>query len=340
MTFTLKTDAKILTPLLFLLTLISSCNDNDSVLSPYADLLSQPPFSGLTDSIKDDPNEDFLYFKRAVLLNTNNYTEPALADFQKAWSLKKEERYALGISNLFLESKPDSALVFLDNALKLIPNSLMLQLTLAKAYQAKGETDSAIQACNRILATAPSQVDVLKLKADLLFNDDNTTESIKILEQAYALTPFDLELNYALANQYAETENPKVLALCDSLIRKDSLGLHAEPYYLKGIYFSNRDENSKAIEQFNISIQKNYQFLNAYIEKAKIQYKEKKYDDALKTAELAASIKSTFPDAYFWIGKCREAMGDLSNASVNYRRAFELDKTFTEAKEAMDRLSK
>jgi hypothetical protein len=35
-----------------------------------------------------------------------------------------------------------------------------------------------------------------------------------------------------------------------------------------------------------------------------------------------------------------KAMGDLPNASVNYRRAFELDKTFTEAKEAMDRLSK
>lgn len=340
MTIFCKTGAKILTSLLFLLTIISSCNDNSSPQSPYADLLSQPPFSGLTDSIQDEPNMDLLYFKRAVLLNTNNYLEPALADFQKAWLLKKDERYAMGISNLLLESKPDSALVFLADALKILPNSLMLQLTLAKAYQAKGETDSAIQACDRMLATAPHQVDVLKLKADLLFHNDQASESIKLLEQAYALTPYDLELNYALANQYAETENPKVLALCDSLIRVDTLGLYAEPYYLKGIFYSNKNENVKAIEQYNLSIQKNYQFLNAYIEKAKIQYNEKKYSEALKTAELAASIKSTFPDAYFWIGKCKEAMGDLPNASVNYRRAFELDKTFTEAKEAMDRLSK
>jgi hypothetical protein len=52
-------------------------------------LLSQPPFSGLTDSIKDEPNEDFLYFKRAVLLNTNNYPEPALTDFQKGMVVEK-----------------------------------------------------------------------------------------------------------------------------------------------------------------------------------------------------------------------------------------------------------
>jgi uncharacterized protein (DUF2384 family) len=59
----------------------------------------------------------------------------------------------------------------------------------------------------------------------------------------------------------------------------------------------------------------------------------------LKTAELAASIKSTFPDAYFGLANAKQWLY-LPNASVNYRRAFELDKTFTEAKEAMDRLSK
>lgn len=333
-----KRIAKISAILLINLTIISSCNDNDTPDSPFADLLNQPPYSGLTDSIKAEPGQDLLYYKRAVLLNTNNYPEPALLDFQKAWELKKEERYALGIGTLLLESKPDSALVFLNKALKVLPNSLLLQLTLAKSYQAKGETEAALRTCDTILTAHPQQVDVLKLKADLLFTEDKTTESIKILEEAYALTPYDVELNYALANQYAETENSKVLALCDSLIKADSMDQHAEPYYLKGIYFSNKNEGAKAISFFDLAIQKNYQFLNAYIEKSKIQYDAKKYAEALKTVELAASIKPQFPDAYYWMGKCQEAMGDKSTAAVNYRRAFELDKTFMEAKEAMERL--
>ncbi len=51
------------------------------------------------------------YFRRAVLLNTNNLPEPALADFKKAWSLKKEEKYAFGLGNLLLDKKPDSAII-------------------------------------------------------------------------------------------------------------------------------------------------------------------------------------------------------------------------------------
>lgn len=319
--------------------LITGCNNSDKEISPYDELFSRPAFAALTDSIKKEPGRDDLYFNRGVLLNRNDFPEPALVDFQKAWSLKKDERYALGIGTLLLDKNPDSALVFLNKSLKELPNSLLLKLTLARAYQSKGEADSALLACDLILSDHPQQVDVLKLKADLLFGQDKTDESIKILEQAYALTPYDIELNYSLGNKYAESSNPKVLALCDSLIKVDTLGLHAEPYYLKGIYYANTNDNTKALTQFDIAIQKNYQFVNAYIEKGKIQYNQKKYTEALKTFQLCSSIKVTFPDAYYWIGMCQEATGDKENAAVNYRRAWELDKSFTEAKEAMEKIS-
>src|SRR5689334_1649716 len=94
--------------------------------SPYSDILGQPPYEGLTDSIRHEPKNDELYFRRAVLLNSNNLPEPALADFQKAWSLKKDERYAYGLGNLLLDKKPDSAIVFLGHALQELPNSFLL----------------------------------------------------------------------------------------------------------------------------------------------------------------------------------------------------------------------
>src|SRR6266513_2905318 len=96
---------------------VISCNNNKNI-SPFGEILSQPPFASLTDSIKKGPQNDELYFRRAVLLNKNNFPEPALADFQKAWSLKKEEKYALGISTILANKKPDSAIAFLSNALK------------------------------------------------------------------------------------------------------------------------------------------------------------------------------------------------------------------------------
>jgi tetratricopeptide (TPR) repeat protein len=328
---------KIITGNLTAMILLISCNDKNND-SPFADILNKQPYASLTDSITKEPKRDDLLFRRAVLLNKNDLPEPALADFQKAWSLKKDEKYALGISTLLMDKKPDSAIIFLNKALKELSNSFLLELSLARAYDGQDKTDEALRICDDLLANDPDQVDVLKMKADLLDKKDDQTGTIKILEKAYSLTPFDIDLNYALAYKYAENNNAKVLALCDSLVKKDSLHLHAEPYYYKGIYFSNTNDKAKALSLFNEAIQHDYYYLNAYIEKGRVQYDQKKYMDAMKTFQLVNTISATFPDAYYWLGKCQEALGQNDEAKLNYQRAFALDKTFTEAKEAADRL--
>ena len=119
--------------LLSFLVLLSACGNKESS-SAFDEILSQPPYATITDSIKKEPGRDDLYFNRAVQLNKNNFPEPALADFKKAWSLRKEEKYALAISTLLQEKKPDSAIVFLNHALNEVTNSFLLHLSLAHAY--------------------------------------------------------------------------------------------------------------------------------------------------------------------------------------------------------------
>jgi tetratricopeptide (TPR) repeat protein len=329
--------AKIAAVVAPILIFISSCTDKNPV-SPYGDLLSKPPYASLTDSINQQPDNDELYFKRAVLLNTNELPEPSLDDFKKAWRLKKDERYAFGIGNLLLDRKPDSAILFLQEAIKELPASNLLQLTLARAYETQNKNEEALVLCNSILEKNPQQVDVLKMKASLLDKKGNSNEAISILEKAYSITPYDAELNYELAYKYAETKNPKVLSLCDSLIQKDSLKIHAEPYYYKGIYYSNTGNKTAALNQFNEAIQHDFYYLNAYIERGRIFYDQKKYAEALKVFELANTISATFPDAYFWMGRCQEALGQKEEAKLNYQRAYGLDDSFTEAKDAAGRL--
>lgn len=316
---------------------ITGCGHKEEA-SPYDELLTQSPFAALTDSIKRQPERDELYLRRAILLNKNNYPEPALADFQKAWSLKKNEQYALGISTILSGTKPDSAIQFLNVALKQIPQSILLQLSLATIYDAQKKPDDAMTICERILKMNPDQLDALVMKADLLEKKNNTTESIATLEKACKIAPYLADINYNLAYKYAENKIPKAIAFSDSLIKKDSLGQHAEPYYCKGIYYSNINDKIKALASFNEAIQHDYNFINAYIEKGKIFYDQKKYSDAMKTFNLAATISTTFADAYYWMGRCEEAQGQKEEAKLNYQRAYGLDKTFTEAKEAAEKL--
>ncbi|HUR67536.1 MAG TPA: tetratricopeptide repeat protein [Chitinophagaceae bacterium] len=333
----MRCNAKIRLTAVFILFFISSCTDNRQE-SPYEDILTREPFSLLTDSIKNKPKDDGLYFRRAVLLNSNNLPEPALVDFQKAWSLNKDERYALAIGNLLLEKKPDSAILFLNNAIKELSHSFLLDLTLARAYAAQNQIAEALTICNIILQKNPQQVDVLKLKADLLDKKGNSAEATVLLENAYHITPFDVELNYVLALRYAEAKDPRVLSICDSLIKADTEGKHAEPYYYKGIYYSNTGDSTKALNFFSDAIRHDYNFLDAYIEMGGQLYEMKKYADALATFNLALTISPQFADAYYWIAKSQEAMGQKPEAKANYQRAYSLDQTMIEAKQAADRI--
>jgi len=304
----------------------------------YDEILSQPPYATISDSIKKEPDRDDLYFRRAVLLNENNLPEPSLEDFKKAWSLRKEEKYAMAIGNLLMDKKPDSAILFIQDALKNIPASTLLQLTLARAYDSEGKTDDALKVCNAILQKYPEQVDVLKIKSDLLGRKGNNSEAILILEKAYSLTPYDVELNYLLALKFAESKNSKVLMLCDSLIKADSMGLHAEPYYYKGIYYSAINNKAKALTLFDEAVKHDYYFLDGYIEKGALLYEMKKYKEALGVFNLALTISPKFADTYYWIAKCQEATGLPDEAKLNYQRAYSLDNTLVQAKEAADRI--
>ena len=317
--------------------LIWSCNNNEAT-SPYDDILTQPPYSSITDSIRKEPNRDDLYFRRAVLLNKNNLPEPALADFKKAWVLAPNERYAVGVSNILLEKKPDSAVIFLNKAIQEIPNSLFLQLSLARSYDALNKTDEALAVCDRILQQEPSQVNALVLKSDLLLKKEDIPNTITTLEKAYMIVPSNREISNKLAYQYAESKNAKAIPLADSMISKDSLHLFAEPYYIKGLYYSNIKNHAKAIQEFDATIKTDHRYLNAYIEKGKILFEQKKTTDALKTFQLANTITPSFPDAWYWMGRCLETLGQKQEAKLNYEKAYSLDKTFTEAKEAAEKI--
>ena len=317
--------------------MLVGCNNKDES-SPYDTILMQPPYSTLTDSIKDSRNNGDLYYRRALLLKKNNLPEPALADFQKAWSLKNNEEYAANISALLVDNKPDSAIAFITGALKKIPASIFLKLDLARSYIALDKKDEALTICNEIIKQAPGQIDALMMKSDLLEEKKDTTGSIAALETAYSLAPFDQELNYSLAYKYAESKNPKVLGLCDSLLKKDSLKPRAEPYYFKGIYYSNIDQHEKAIDCFNLAIQHDFNFHNAYIEKGKIFYDQKKIKEAQKIFTLVSTISPSFADAYYWIAKCQQATGQTTEAKENYQRAYGLDKSLTEAKDSADKI--
>ena len=318
----------------FAILYFTGCTSNDNEGST----LAEAPYKPITDSIKDYPNRSDLYHRRGTLLVQAEELDLAKGDFRKAWNLQASEDHAISLASVLMKENSDSAVLFIEDALKKLPQSLILQVSLARGYQQKKNYEGALNVCNNIIARFPGQIDALLLKAELLQTMNRGAEALQTLEQAYRYAPFDAELAYNLAFEYAQVKSPKALAVADSLIRMDSSKSHAEPYYIKGVYFANSGNSAQALLFFNQAIQHNYYFLDAYMDKGILLYDQKDYTQALKTFQLAARVSPTFADAYYWQGKTQEAMGNQQEAKQNYQRAYSLDKSMTEAKAAADKL--
>jgi len=314
--------------------LLFSCADDNKSTG----VLAEAPYRPLTDSLQQQPDNAGLYYRRGSLLYSNDQKALAQADLKQAWQLQPTEAHALSVVTVLVEQNADSAIRFINEALQTLPGSVSLQMALARGYQQKGDVKSAIQTCNNILAQYPNSLDALLLQAELLKGEGREAEALATLEKAYSYAPFDAPLAYNLAFEYAEAKNRKALALCDSLIRMDQSGKHAEPYYIKGVYYQNIGQPAQALKLYDEAIRHDYNFLDAYMDKGRLQYQQGQYAEALKTFTLPVTITPTYADGYYWIGRCQEALNQKADAKGNYQRAYSLDKTLTEAKAAADKL--
>lgn len=143
----------------------------------------------------------------------------------------------------------------------------------------------------------------------------------------------------ALANLYAETKSVKTLSTCQQI---DDLGLGREydsyTSFFAGVYFSRIGNKDKALFFFDKSISNNYTFMEAYQEKGYVFYDSKRYDKALEVFKLAAEVKNRFADAYYWQGKCYEALNKKADAITKYQQALDFDNSLVEATSALKRL--
>ena len=319
---------------LLLSSFLFACHNDDG---DGNDPFSQSPYKAITDSISDFPNRADLYYRRGVVLYQNDQLAYAKQDFQKAWELAPREDYALSLTTVLKKISPDSAIIFLQNATLKIPQSIALQVGLARGYQNKGELDKALVIANQIIQQFPGQLDALTIKSEILASKNDKTGALASLEKAYSMAPSDLSLAYDLAYAYADAKEPKALILTDSLL-KVKAEESEKAWYIKGVFYTNTGQANKALKSFDNSIKLNYNFLDAYRDKGQVLYNEKRFKEALQTFTLALKIAPASADFYYLLGNTQHALGNDNEAKLNYLRAYGLDKSLTDAKEAADKL--
>ena len=317
----------------FCVIILAACSPKEE-----KNILESKTYASVTDSIEKYPDNPDLLLRRAELLSQNNQHELANADYQKAWRLKPSEDIAMSyVSNLFLIDKPSEAIALLNEASRKFPANQEFKRRLSEAYLQSGDAGQALELYDSILETDSLNFEAWHDKGLLLAEMNDTAGAIDALQRSYALQPLSMN-GIPLANLYAETKNPLALAICDSIIAKDSVAAAVDPYYIKGIYYLNTNQQKLAIDQFDECIKRDWKFSDAYIEKGIALFEMKNVDEALQTFKLATTVTPRNPDAYYWQARCYEAIGKRQEAEENYVRALTLDRGFREARERLNKL--
>jgi tetratricopeptide (TPR) repeat protein len=320
--------------------IISSCGEHDTnAANNHASILQSPPLANLTDSIKRFPDDVELRIRRALILSQMNQHETASEDYRKAWELTGDESIALDLaSNLMVSGHLKQAVDLLKEGIKKFPENTEFNRRLAEIYLQEGNTSAASEQYDKMIQTDSTNFEAWYDKGMLLARLKDTANAIKALEKSFAIMPINYS-GMALANIYVAKKNPRILDICNIILARDSGNIQTEPVFMKGVYYADQKQYDSALKQFNECIRRDWKMTDAYIEKGIILYERKEYDEALKVFKMTVTVSNTDADGYYWLGRCYEAKGKIEDAIENYERAIALDKTFTEARTALQRLN-
>src|SRR6185437_12352290 len=310
--------------LLSVTTLLIACNSHDTKKDDeQAAILHRPPFAPLTDSLETAKGDlaAGLYFRRGELLARSNHHELAANDYRNSWQLVPEERTGFRYaSTLSIIGQLAPAVQLLQDCEKRFPGNAAFPSMLADLYQQAGRNKQALDIYDDMLRRDSLNNDAWYEKGLLLEKIQDTPNAINALKKAYALQPVNT-YGLELAHLYAESRNPVSLSICDDVLRKDSTHENIDPLFIKGIYYSNTAQYKKAIVQFDSCIGRDWKFTDAYLEKGIALYKQNRYDSAMSTFLMTVKVSDTYPDAYYWVGRCYEATGRKDQAILYYRQA-------------------
>lgn len=320
------------------LLLLAGCGEGNDNHSSSFKILGNPPYASITDSIERFPDDADLYLQRALRLSQNNRHEIATADYKKSWELKPDANTALEyVSNLLTIDRVDEAVELLEQGIKRFPENSEFSRRLSEVYSHMGKSRQALEQYNSLLEKDSTDFEIWYDKGVLLAQMKDTAAAIEALEKSFTIQPINYS-GLALATLYVSLKNPRALEICDILLETDTAKQQTEPIFMKGVYYSEIKDYNKALQQFNECIKRDWKMTDAYIEKGIVLFDQAKNEEALEMFKLASTVSNTNADAYFWMGRCHEALGNNKDAIINYQRAISLDRNFEEAWEGVQRL--
>jgi tetratricopeptide (TPR) repeat protein len=220
------------------------------------------------------------------------------------------------------------------DAIAKYPDSIPLRKLLIKYYEDKQDAEHAMKEIDNTIKIDSNDDGLWDRKAAIYLYNDDSANAIKAYNKAVEIFP-DPQYIMSVGMLYAFRKNDTALAMADGLLIGKNANAEKEAFLIKGVYYSAINKKQKALTFFDSSLNVNYTYMPAYLQKGITLFEMGKYEETIKVFTKATTLDNSFSEGYYWMGRSYEKMKDNNNAIENYRLAIQYDPDYVEAKDAL-----
>ncbi len=349
----------VIIPALLLFNSCKQCNKGNSQSTEVSnDTLRIPEVDKVTEEIRRDSLNPFLYYKRAQVYDANNDFKSAATDMFIALSIDSlRPEFYIYAADLFKKAgEPQRGIALMDKAIETDSSNTAFYVKAAELSY----IDTTIREHNQIAMTYLNaaigkdmqNADIYFFKGNIYKEMGDTNKAISSFQTATELNPKFYDA-YVQIGLLLKSRNDKTAEkYLDNAIRvsdKPEDALYAKANILKeqgvALYDANKMAQSnetlnKAIAAFKKVIEVNHRNVEAYMGIGFCYYQMDSVMQAYEYYGKATEISPTYAGAYFSKGLCAEDLGRTREAIMLYENCLNLNKDFERAQKHLNALKK
>lgn len=218
----------------------------------------------------------------------------------------------------------DNAILYLQKAIELNPQSSGVYYNMGLVYSDKGNIDKAIQLYEKAIEQNPQDYRAY-INLGLVYSQKgNLDKAIQLYEKAIELNPQNSIAYQNMGQVYSDKGNlDKTIQLYEKAIElnpQDSI-----TYYNLALTYSDKGNLDKAIQLYEKAIELNPKYFYAYYNLAIIYYEKGNIDKTIQLNEKAIELNPRSSEVYGNLGVAYGRKGNLDKAIQLNEKAIELN---------------
>ncbi len=325
---------------LLILIVIFSCKEQTAKSIGDIGPTGNPAIDELTKLIAKNPKEAPLYARRAKLFYDNDGLENAVGDVSKAMSLDSNNLdYHHLLADIYMDaSNSKLALLTMERASKIAPDSVKTQLKLCEFYFILKKYDQGLSVLDGILKKDPQNAEAYFMMGMIAKEMDQKPRAMVSFQKCVDLNPDNVDAFINLGNLYADKKSKVAEKYYDNAIAIDSTNKNA--LHAKAFYYQMNGRNKEAIDWYRKINEIDPHYAQSYFNIGFIYYEMDSLEKAETHFNIVVNEQPTYYKGYYYLGLISEKKGNFKKAKEEYNQSYSLSPSYTEAKEALDRVNR